>query len=240
MMQLIILKVKFTEWFLEIVEKKAIKLSKGYGEKYIKNDLARFSNIDCKIERSTRRKHRINILQKIYYGIPKKSIFYIRDSAFQKTISILSRRLRENADNYMEIYNMYEKCIYDLSDIIKGSINIPDELYKPTINAVDITMDNFDVISKKTEDIVDQKAYMYAQNMSNDKKFQTLLCNFKIMYADCLSAFLTIKKTNSIVDVLKSMRDRVNNTIARPDSIVEHQIILDINENRSNIINLDI
>ena len=232
---------KFAEWFLETVEKKAIKLSKGYGESYIKEEFKKFKDIECKEERYEKKKQRINLLQKIYYGIPKKSILYIRDKSFQQTISILSRRLRENADNYMKIYNRYEQQVQSLSHIIKDNMNISDELYEPTNNSIDIKMDDYlDSIPIDIEGIIENEAKLYIKQMDDDKNFQTLLCNFRVMYADCLSAFLFIKKTISIVDTLKSIRDSNNNVIVRPDSIIENQIIEDIKENTKLIINLDI
>jgi DNA polymerase elongation subunit (family B) len=215
----------FEEWFVELIDKKAIKLSSTHGHEYVARELQKLP----KEKRITK----IKIMQKVYYGERMmdanhntiKSILNTRTDSFRNTMSILRRIVRENVAEYRQLYSKYRRSVNDISDIIKNSLKISDELYGSTKEASNYIIEDFGDIDGYLQEELEYEAKTQADNIMSDISLQKTLSKFKSVYADILSAHLIYRRTCSIVDALKSKRDARTRTVMRPDDEFMRKVI---------------
>jgi DNA polymerase elongation subunit (family B) len=215
----------FEEWFIELIDKKAIKLASTHGHEYVAGELQKLP----KENRRTKTK----IMQKVYYGEHMrdangnnvKSILTTRTESFRNTMSILRRLVRENVAEYRKLYSKYRQCVNDISKIIKNSLKIGDKLYGPTKEASKYILEDFGDIDGDMQTELEAEAEIQADNIMSDGDLQKTLSKFKTIYADILSAHLIYRRTQSIVDALKSKRDAQTRTVMRPDDDYMRKVI---------------
>lgn len=215
----------FEEWFIEYIDKKAIKSASTYGPEYVADELQKIP--------ANERPEKIKIMQKVYYdermrdsnNKPIKSILKIRTNVFNETMSILRRKLRENMSNFRKIYSKYQSSIENVTNILKSALNINEDLYKSTKNSEKYTLEDFGEIDDDLLSNLEKEAKKEANNLLNDEKMQTIISNLKELYINILSAHLIYRRTQSIVDTLKSKRNSYTRTIMRPDDDYMRNII---------------
>jgi phosphoglycerate-specific signal transduction histidine kinase len=172
-------------------------------------------------------------MQKVYYGEHMrdangnnvKSILTTRTESFRNTMSILRRLVRENVEEYRKLYSKYRQCVNDISKIIKNSLKIGDKLYGPTKEASKYILEDFGDIDGDMQTELEAEAEIQADNIMSDGDLQKTLSKFKTIYADILSAHLIYRRTQSIVDALKSKRDAQTRTVMRPDDDYMRKVI---------------
>jgi hypothetical protein len=124
-------------------------------------------------------------------------------------------------------------------DIMKLKIGDMSELMKPTEEARDFKLEDFEV--EDFADEVDNVASAKAELLMSDPTFLTIINDLKILHNNMLSAHILIKRTRDIVAYLKLRRDHANRMVVRPDEAVIQKMISDSSEDlRKEISNLDI
>jgi len=207
-------KEDFANWFVDFAEKDVKKEIKNtdFGVEFLKSELKKIPKEE--------RAEKIKRLQKVYYNMPKgQSIIDVRKKDFDQTMSILRRKLRENSEDYMMIFNTYQKSILQLTDIIKNNINLDQELFNSTHEGTkNITLD--DLTEKLDTDVLnklDTKATETANSILSSDKFNSIMKDIKTIYLDIKSAYVRYERTNSIVERLKSYRNKSNRIVVKPN-----------------------
>lgn len=233
----------FETWFVEYTEKKADKAVQDYGREFVNQELNRVSqmirdkyDMAANDEESTenktkeeidkeikdRRAEKLLLLQKSYYG-SRKSILDQRELNYRNTMSILRKKLRENHEKYMKAYNKYNHSVEDVMQLMKGKIGGFEELLKPTKEAQDYKLEDFEVDNFDEE--VDQLAAEKATNLLEDEQFWRIINDLKILHNNMLSAHLVIKRTRDIVSQLKIRRDHAAKVVVRPNEEFIKQMV---------------
>lgn len=233
----------FETWFVEYTEKKADKAVQDYGREFVNQELNRVSqmirdkyDMAANDEESTenktkeeidkeikdRRAEKLLLLQKSYYG-SRKSILDQRELNYRNTMSILRKKLRENHEKYMKAYSKYNHSVEDVMELMRGKIGGFEELLKPTKEAQDYKLEDFEVDNFDEE--VDQLAAEKATNLLEDEQFWRIINDLKILHNNMLSAHLVIKRTRDIVSQLKIRRDHAAKVIVRPNEEFIKQMV---------------
>lgn len=234
----------FETWFVEYTEKKADKSIQDHGREFVNQELNRVSQmirdkydaISANAENSTenktkeeikeeikdRRAEKLLFLQKSYYG-SRKSILDQRELNYRNTMSILRKKLRENHEKYMKAYSKYNHSVEDVMQLMKGKIGGFEELLKPTKEAQDYKLEDFEVDNFDEE--VEQLAAEKATNLLEDEQFWKIINDLKILHNNMLSAHLVIKRTRDIVSQLKIRRDHAAKVVVRPNEEFIRQMV---------------
>ncbi len=194
---------------------------------------------EIKKEINDRRKEKIKDMQKSYYG-SKKSISELRKNAYEETMSILRKRVRENYDAFMSLYKLYNDGIQNIIDIIKSKLKVDEELKKPTKQVCDFKLEDFDFeINDDLENNLANVATDYASNILQNDKMKNILNKLKTLYTDIMAARISYMRTENIVEYLKKRRDIDNKMVVRPDQDTIKKLIEDnIESNSDDIMNL--
>ena len=230
----------FETWFVEYTEKKADKAVQDYGREFVNQELNRTTQMirdkydseavsaenkskeEIDKEIKDRRSEKLLLLQKSYYG-SRKSILDQRELNYRNTMSILRKKLRENHEKYMKAYSKYNHSVEDVMQLMKGKIGGFEELLKPTKEAQDYKLEDFEVDNFDEE--VNQLATEKATNLLEDEQFWNIINDLKILHNNMLSAHLVIKRTRDIVSQLKLRRDHAAKVVVRPDEEFIRQMI---------------
>ena len=231
----------FETWFVEYTEKKADKSIQDYGREFVNQELNQVSQMirdkyDAIAEDSTenktkeeigkeikdRRAEKLLLLQKGYYG-SRKSILEQRELNYRNTMSILRKKLRENHEKYMKAYSKYNHSVEDVMQLMKGKIGGFEELLKPTKEAQDYKLEDFEVDNFDEE--VNQLATEKATNLLEDEQFWNIINDLKILHNNMLSAHLVIKRTRDTVSQLKIRRDHAAKVVVRPNEEFIRQMV---------------
>jgi DNA polymerase elongation subunit (family B) len=208
----------FEEWFIDLIDKKSVKMSLGHGAQHVNGELRKIDKLD--------RNGKIKILQKVYYGIPRKSILDIRKKSFRETMSILRRRVREDVTEFRTLYSVYHHGIELIIDVLKDHIKISQNLFEVTDEVKSYKFEDFSTeLDVELVNDITLVATTHANKMLNDKKLIIIMDKFKVLYQDILSSHLVIRRTESIVDTLKSKRNSMNRVIMRPDDDIINSVI---------------
>ena len=189
-----------------------------------------------------RREEKLKDLQCIYYGNGKNSFITARELAYSNTMSILRKRLRENLDTIMKIYNAYNKSLESIMSLIKSKIGLTEDLYKPTNESIKYKLEDFNenILEELNEEIDDQAKKSVIKILNDDKSSRSL-DGLKALYNNMLTAHLVIKRSRDIVSYLKLRRDHSNKIIIRPDDeIIKNTIKNDIESTREELMQLNI
>jgi DNA polymerase elongation subunit (family B) len=201
-------------------------------------DVASKKQLQMKKEINELRKDKLKDMQKSYYG-GKKSIQEIRTQAYNETMSILRKRIRENYDSFMALYKVYNNGIQNIIDVIKDRLKVDEELKKPTTQACDFKLEDFDFEIDDFESDLSNIADTYTNNILKNDKLKTVLDKLKNLYADIKSARISFMRTENIVSYLKQRRDHENKMVVRPNQDVIRRLIeQDISNNSETINNL--
>jgi DNA polymerase elongation subunit (family B) len=208
----------FVEWFIDGIDKRATSLSAKYGTKHINSELKKVGKED--------RVNKIKLMQKVYYGTRNKSIIDVRLKSFRETMSILRRRIRDNTTEFYTLYSVYQRSVISVTDILKKYLKIDQTLFNNTKDCKEYDIFDFvPEIDNDIQNIMKNKADEYVENIMDDSKLKVILNNFKNLYNDLLSAHLSYRRTENIVDTLKIRRDRINRTITRPNADIMKDVI---------------
>lgn len=245
----------FEAWFVEYTEKKADKISHGYGQEFITKELSKINELveskyaedadDPQIkdrirdEVKARRSEKIQLLQKSYYS-NKKSISDIREYNYRNTISILRKKLRENYQEYMAAFGKFNNSVDDVMGLMKQKIGGFEDLMKPSKESKDFTLEDFEVADTLATD-AETRAEQNAQDLLQDKNFWRIINDLKMLHNNMLSAHLGIKRTRSIVAYLKLRRDHEAKMVVRPDDeTIQQMKSRDLEESKMEVLSLDI
>lgn len=225
---------KFAKWFIEMVTKTAEKRTKNYGEEYISQRLDTIPK--------NRRKQVLHALQRAY-GKEGFSINSSRNNALAKTMSILSRRLRENAEDFMYVFSYYHGGINKVTQVIKNGSEIGEEFYSPTTGeAKKYSMEDLSInIDDNMIEELKRAAKENANEIFSNKKVIETLNTLKKIYVDVLAAQMARLRTLHIMEALQSRKNARNRIVVRPDKqIMDAMINADIQSAKKDISKLDI
>ena len=110
-------------------------------------------------------------------------------------------------------------------------MNISSDIKQETNNAKKLTYEDFDYeVSSELLEKLSDKADDYSEKILADKEVMRRLHEFAITRKDLLSIYLVLKRTESIVNYLKYMRDKSNNniTINLTDEEIQKNITRDL------------
>jgi DNA polymerase elongation subunit (family B) len=228
----------FEEWFIETIDKRAVKLSSMYGPETLAKELAALRcpkvkgvnmTKDEKVVSASKRRDKIMMLQQVFYG-SRDSLMNQRTKAFRETMSILRRRIREHIGEFRKVYSRYQGCVNGISNIIKNQLAIDKTLFDPTRDETKYKLDDFGDIDEELMDELGAQADADAVELLESEVLIGIINKMKTLYKDILSAHLIYRRTQSMVDALKANRDRSTGVIARPDEeSIENTIAADIN-----------
>ena len=168
-------------------EKRGIKLSKNYGEYYIKKRIKNVENKDKLMK----------TLQNVYFGM-KNNILFKRKQMFKNRNNELNNQLRNNMDNIIIVLKKQNMLVDNISEIIKkhfdidnkyneSDADIPASLYIQHIPNVEDTA-NSQIINYITDkEIIDKFSKIY----------NLIVCNYRF-----------INETYDIVEYLKKYRNK--------------------------------
>lgn len=224
----------FEEWFIESVDKRAIKLSNTFGQEFLASELAKITSehkkagdkftADEKKELSIKHEDKLQSMQRIYYGV-RKSIMTIRTTAFRTTMSILRRQVREHIASFRRVFSKYQGSVNDISRVLKTHMNIDDKLFDACDTEIKYKFDDFGEIDADVMTKLDEQAKASANELLKNKDMRKIINDMKRVYKDILAAHLVYRRTQSIVDALKIRRNRMTNAVMRPDDDVIDAII---------------
>ena len=187
------------------------------------------------------KKQKLRDMQKAYYG-GKTSIREIRTRAYNETMSILRKKIRENYDSFMSLYMAYNKSLQSITDMIKSKMQVNEDLKKPTTTPCDFKLEDFDFeIDNELESEVNIQASDQANEIFKNNRLKSVLDKLKTLYIDIVAARITFMRTENIVDYLKQKRNTENRMIVRPDQqIIKNMISQEVADNKNTIVNLAI
>lgn len=189
-----------------------------------------------------RKDEKLKDLQKVFYGNGNNSLIAIRELAYNNTMAILRKRLRENIDVIMRIYRSYNSSLDDIMNLIKCKIGFNDDLFKPTKEATDYKLEDFNqnVIDDLDSEIKNNAVNASTKILNNDRTIQSL-AELKALYNNMLAAHITIKRTRDIISYLKLKRDQANKVIVRPkDEVINELNKRSMEEDRAELMKLNI
>jgi len=230
------------EWFVEFVDKAAIKQLANYGSEFISAELQKIAgkrkkNATTEEKAIARQKkaEKIKMLQEAYYGC-QNSILFNRTKTFRQTMSILRRNFRENLDKFLKLYNKYQSSVNDVSNIFKNALSINNSLFEVTDQPVNYTLEDFQEIDINTKKQLEREAKAKANQILNDKELKKTIQEFNEIYTYMLAAYKIYRQTQSIVTELKNHRDTTASVATRPDDEYMQQVInSDIEETINNL-----
>lgn len=209
---------KLEEWLCDKAEKTAIKESKGYGQAYIEDQLRQAAD-NTPSEPDTepapsrqlkKAKHaRMKELQEVYFS-NKENLSKARELQFKQRAEILKRNIKENLNGIKQIFGINRSLIETLSEKIKTIIQI-DEKYNESDNEVP-TWDNIPETQNIEESTLAETINDNIASLTSNAAFWKSITKLKFIYNNLISNYVFIHKTRSIVDHLKTCRDRTTNT----------------------------
>jgi DNA polymerase elongation subunit (family B) len=196
---------QFVNWILTSAQKEAL-VDKNYGENWLRKKL--------KDVPKEERKGVIVQLQQKYYG-NKDNVLKNSTEQFQYDVNIYRNKLREHVEKYAEMYNEYNLSIMQISDLIKNSLNITDEIMKPTDKPIEYTVESFgELPEEKAEEIATIGEAVIGEIT---KKYKDEIEKFKTIYEEVKEVYVLHYKVTDVVKVLKMKRDRACNILHKPD-----------------------
>lgn len=202
------------------------------------------SPTEIRQEITTRRNEKLQLLQKAYYGAGNKSIIVVREKNYKQTMSILQKRIRENFDEFMKLYKVYNKGVESMIDMMRDKLSIDDQLFQPTKEKTDFKIEDFeydpDVDDEFTSEL-EEKAVSYTEEMMQDTKLLDIMNNLKMLYNNLITAHTVIKRARSTVDYLKLRRNNTVRSITRPnEDAIDNMIRESVINDRDSILSLNL
>jgi hypothetical protein len=223
---------KFEQWILDSTEKLAMKYCIGHGATIVNNMLDQLSTIHPtlnKAELAKLRNEKIGELQKVYYGKRNKSITAEREAKYQTRLNVLTRMLRDSLKDIIQIYKVYYAGVGNIVDNIKNSLSIDEDILQPVLGGKAKEYKLEDLLDKDITPTLDNDleltAMTYTETMFNNPKLVESINNYKKIYYNIVAVQINNQQTISIVDYLKTMRDRMNRAIVRPNDRIMNTII---------------
>jgi len=235
----------FEEWFIEGIDKKAVKLASTYGPEFIAGELAKISGPRRKGEEKRTKEEKavikkkqddkVKMMQQVYYGA-KKSIMNLRAKSFRETMSLLRRRVREHIAEFRRVYSRYQGSVNGISEVLKNQLTINNDLFDATSSGAKYKLEDLGELDKDLLEELKSQAEDEVDEILGDAELQSIIAKMKKLYKDILSAHLVYRRTQSIVDALKIRRDRMTRSVMRPDEgFMETAIAADIQDAMDNI-----
>jgi len=212
---------KLETWLCEKSEKVAIKVAKGYGQLYVEDQLQRVvddvvntveydsDEEEESINTKALKRKKLQDLQSVYFS-NKSNLSKTREMQFRQRSDILKRNIRENIEGIKSLYNLNQNMIETLSQKIKEVIKI-DENFNDAGSSVPVWND-----IKEIEDIdeleLDELMNSKIEELMNNQPFWKAINKLRFIYTNLVSNYEFIHKTRSIVDHLKTCRNKVSNT----------------------------
>jgi len=211
------------EWLTKKAEKNALKCIKGYGKEHV-------STMICNLEKPEKRK-KIKELQDVYFANKKNNLLILQERAFKERHTLLQRQIRDNISGIILILNYNTGIISKVSEKIKSIINIDNEFNNP-----DDQVPLFDAIHEvqniDMQELNRTATYEIEKLMENETLY-TSLNKLRCIYINMLSNYNFIHKTRSVVDYLKSFRNKTLGIVVKPNAFNAKKYI---NDNVSEIL----
>lgn len=210
---------KLETWLCNKAEKVAIHGAKGYGAMYISDQLRQLEErynsahnndgesdeekVSDSLAKVKRKK--IQDLQAVYFS-NRSNMSKTREIQFRQRLDILKRNIRENLDGIRGLYSTNQNMIEALSYKIKKVLDIDNKFNK----SGDI-VPQWDEIKEVKE--IDESALSEIMNekiksLMDNKVFWESITKLRFVYVNLVSNYDFIHKTRSIVDYLKTCRNK--------------------------------
>ncbi len=221
------------EWLLKkintVVEKK--KANIGYGERYI-NKLLEKENLE---RRRKIKDEYVLELQGTYYA-NKPSILKIAENRYLERKSILESRLKKSFGTIQKVYITNNKIVDRVSDFIKNEIKIDEKF----VDMNDNNKNDIEYVAKNLDEFMESEGND-GSNIKNinetiekiaeeniekfDKPLDDGLKELKFIYFNLISNYEYIYKIRSIVEYLKTLRNKKIRYVKPPPKQEMNKII---------------
>jgi hypothetical protein len=144
-------------------------------------------------------------LQQIYFA-SHNNLLQMREKSFSDRRSLLQRQIKDNLANIIKLFNSNTDIIGKISDRIKSIINIDESFNTP--NMIIPEFEDINEIKNINNDELNNIARDEINKIRDNSNFNETLNKLLSIYINLISNYNFIHKIRSIVNYLKSRRNK--------------------------------